>query len=84
MRKSESPSLECRYGRIYIEKVQLIGFDADAVGEKQNIALQPGHVLGREFVTSSGGSHCEYTDVIYKEAAEDKGKCEEGTENRES
>ena len=55
MRKLESPSLECWYGQIYIEKVQLISFGADAVGEKQNIALQPGHLLGREFVTGSGG-----------------------------
>lgn len=51
------------YCRIYIEEVQLIRLDTDAVGEKQNIALLPRHLLGRELVTSSGGSHCDYTEA---------------------
>lgn len=43
----------------YVEEVQLVGLDADAVGEQEDVALLPGNFLGREFVASSGGRHVE-------------------------
>jgi hypothetical protein len=44
--------------------MQLVGLGADAVCEQQNIALLPRNLLGREFVTSSGGRHIEYVNGI--------------------
>lgn len=50
----------------YVEEVQLIGLDTDAVREEQNVALLPRYIFGGEFVTSSGGRHCEYAEWIYR------------------
>lgn len=37
--------------------MELLGDAADAVGEQQDIALQPGEFLGGKLVTSAGGGH---------------------------
>ena len=50
-----------RLGPPYVEKVQLVGLAADAVGEEQEIALQPGHLLGRILETNAGARHDGYT-----------------------
>lgn len=50
----------------YVEEVQLIGLDTDAVREEQNIALLPRYIFGGEFVTSSRGRHCEYAERLYR------------------
>lgn len=41
----------------YIEKVQFICLAANAIREQQDIALLPGNLLGRKFMTSSRRRH---------------------------
>lgn len=41
----------------YVEKLELVGLAANAVGEQEDIALLPRDFLGRKFVASSGGRH---------------------------
>lgn len=40
-----------------VEKVQFIGLAANAVREKERIALQPGNLLARVFEADSGTGH---------------------------
>lgn len=47
----------CRVGQPYVEEVQLVGFAANAVGEQEEIALQPGHLLRGILETDTGARH---------------------------
>lgn len=41
----------------YVEEVKLIGAAADRVGEQEQVALHPGHLLGRELEADAGTGH---------------------------
>lgn len=62
----------------YIEEVQLVGLDADAVGEQKDVAFLPGDLLGGKFMASSGGRHTEgrYANITEKCKRECKDKRE--------
>jgi hypothetical protein len=42
----------------YVEEVQLVGLDADAVGEQEDVALLPGNFLGRGIRGQLRGQTC--------------------------
>lgn len=44
--------------------MELVGGAADAVGEHQDIALQPGEFLGGKLVTGAGGGHSGEQSVV--------------------
>ena len=45
----------------YVEEVKLIDCAADAVGEEEGVALQPGHFHGGIF---EAGSWCAHLDIL--------------------
>ena len=47
-------------GGTYVEEVKLIGGAADRVGEQEQVALHPGHLLGRELEADAGTGHFRY------------------------
>ena len=44
-------------GGTHVEEVKLIGAAADRVGEQKQVALHPGHLLGRELEADAGTGH---------------------------